>query len=83
MLDKFTMPDTARVIWKKTWTIASIQIYVPKSFYHFGLKRYSIPFMAPSRKIPLKNRIKNKKYGAMAVKVITFPEDLTPLLMTK
>jgi hypothetical protein len=48
-----------------------------------GMNKYFIPRPAPSKNIPLKNKITNRKYGAIAVKVIILPEVFTPFRMTK
>jgi hypothetical protein len=48
------------------------------NFVKSGLKRYTSPDKAPSKKSPLINKINSKKKGAVAVILATFPDTFTP-----
>ncbi len=79
-LDRFIIPPIARVIWKKTWTIASIHISTANSFEKSGTNKYFKPLMAPSRNKPLIAKIISNPYGINDVNTTILPEVFTPFL---
>jgi hypothetical protein len=49
----------------------------------FGLKRYFIPSIEPSKKNPLINKINKKIKGVVAVTTEIFPESFIPFLIQR